>query len=269
MVVGHFFIFLMGLILGMMGAGGSILTIPIFVYLFNMEPFIAATHSLFVVAVTALFGSFSYIRKKEISVVKGITFIIPSFLGVVFAKKFILNIIPMTIYRSSHIQITKNFIIMTVFSILMMAASWTILKNKIYEAHFNNKKSHRLVMALLGFVVGVVIGFVGIGGGFIMIPVFVILMGLKMREAIGTSLVIISINALFGFLLSLNEFSVLINWQFLSIASLIAILGALMGSRYSHLINEKKLKFFFGWAILYLSLFIIGEQIFHFLIFNP
>lgn len=252
----------MGLLLGLIGGGGSILSVPIFVFLFKIEPVIATSYSLFVVGLSALAGSITYFKQKLVQFKTGLLFGIPSFLGVFLVRKYLVPALPTEIFSLFGFVITKNILIMMVFAILMIAASYSMIKGSSGQKSQSStltKNKKILLIAFEGLIVGSVTGFVGAGGGFLIIPALVILVGLPMKEAIGTSLMIIALKSLFGFLGDLQN--VAMDWKFLITFSLISLVGIVIGTKLNSKINEAKLKKLFGYFVLAMGLFIISSQL--------
>lgn len=264
-ILGYFSSVLMGLSLGLIGGGGSILTVPILVYLFGVAPVTATGYSLFVVGLTALFGSFSYIKAKRVDFQTAILFGIPSFFGVYLSRNKIVPLIPAQIVDLNGFLITKDLLMMLVFAVLMIFASFSMIRtNPTNEAKAKATiapwKSY-LFIAIEGLVVGAITGFVGAGGGFLIIPALVLLRGLSMRLAVGTSLMIIAVKSLFGFLGDLKN-NPNIDWQLLLTIGAIAVVGIFVGSAISPKINEKLLKKSFGYFVLVMGSFILIQQLF-------
>ncbi len=259
--LGYFASVLMGLSLGLIGGGGSILTVPILVYLFGLSPSTATGYSLFIVGLTALVGSVSYIRQGSIDFKTGLTFAIPSFIGVFASRAYLLPNLPESILTFGSFTLTKDLLIMLVFAALMLAASTTMIRKKKPKAAIQISDSARLsLIAAEGLIIGGITGFVGAGGGFLIIPALVILAGLSMHKAVGTSLMIIAIKSLFGFLGDFKSAQV-IDWTLLFSLSLIAVVGIIIGSILSKKIPEAKLKAAFGWFVLIMGSIILLEQL--------
>ncbi|QDK39353.1 sulfite exporter TauE/SafE family protein [Bdellovibrio sp. NC01] len=255
--------FLMGIILGLMGGGGSILTVPILVYLFNITPTIATGYSLFVVGITALVGSFMYIRKGDFDFKVGMAFAIPSVIGVNLSRGLVIPFIPDTIFSFGFLELTKEILVMIVFAVLMIAASYSMIKRRKANPPSSKNEHWRIILvATQGFVVGLIAGFVGAGGGFLIIPALVLLAGLTMRVAIGTSLTIIALQSLIGFGGDILRGSI-VDWKLLGLIAGTAMIGIVAGSRIAHKINEQKLKVSFGWFVLIIGATILLEQLRH------
>lgn len=261
--LGYIASFAMGITLGLMGGGGSILTVPIMVYLFSISPSIATGYSLFVVGATALIGSVMYIRKGDIDIKVGLAFAIPSVIGVTVSRGLIIPSIPEVILESNGFTLTKEILIMATFAALMISASYTMIKKKRERKPMEVSPLKRVALiALEGLVIGLIAGFVGAGGGFLIIPALVLLAGLSMRVAIGTSLMIIAIQSLLGFIGDVSR-GIVVDWFLLGTVAAIAAIGIIAGSAIAHKIQEAKLKTAFGWFILIMGAFILIEQVRH------
>ncbi len=256
--------FVMGIILGLMGGGGSILTVPIMVYLFGFPPTVATGNSLFVVGLTALIGSILYIRKGDVDFKTGLSFAIPSVIGVNVSRGLIIPKIPEIIISFNGFTLTKEILIMATFAALMIAASYSMIKKKRERKPMEAHPLMRVALtAFEGLVVGLIAGFVGAGGGFLIIPALVLLAGLSMRVAIGTSLMIIALQSLLGFAGDIAR-GTSVDWPQLGIIATIAVLGIIVGSAVAHKINEQVLKTAFGWFVLIMGFTILVEQFRHF-----
>ncbi|MEK6773522.1 MAG: sulfite exporter TauE/SafE family protein [Bdellovibrionota bacterium] len=255
--------FVMGIILGLMGGGGSILTVPILVYLFGFSPTVAAGNSLFVVGLTALIGSAMYIRKGDVDFKTGFSFAVPSVIGVNISRGLIIPKIPEIIVSFNGFALTKEILIMATFAALMIAASYSMIKTKSERKPMEMRPLMRVALiAFEGLIVGLIAGFVGAGGGFLIIPALVLLAGLSMRIAIGTSLMIIALQSLLGFAGDVAR-GASVEWSRLGIIATIAVIGIVVGSAVAHKIKEQQLKTAFGWFVLIMGFTILVEQFRH------
>lgn len=258
--VGYFAALMMGLSLGLIGGGGSILTVPILVYLFSQDPLVATTGSLLVVGLTAMVGALVSARKKMVDFKTGILFAIPSFAGVFVARHYILPNLPETIYAHNGVVLTKASLVMGAFAILMVLASRAMIRSGSSSPNEISRKSAGLTrIGWNGFLVGVTTGFVGAGGGFLIVPALVILLKLPMKRAVGTSLAIIAANSLFGFAISANTQPIV--WSVLIIIAVIGAAGIFIGQALSSSINEKVLKKAFGYFVLVVGSLVLIDQI--------
>ncbi len=255
--------FSMGIILGLMGGGGSILTVPILVYLFSLSPTISTAYSLFVVGTTALIGSAMYIRKGEIDLRAGFAFALLSVVGVNISRGLIIPKIPSVVAQLGSFSLTKDILVMVTFSVLMVSASYSMIKKKNERKPTNIKPALRFVLiAIVGLTVGLIAGFVGAGGGFLIIPALIFILGLSMRIAVGTSLMIIAIQSLLGFAGDVLR-GLTVNWSLLLAVAAFAVIGIIVGSELSQKFKEQKLKKAFGWLVLSMGLTILLEQLRH------
>ena len=250
---------IIGLSLGLVGGGGAILTIPILVYLFKIDPKLATSYSLFIVGFTALSGCFSHYRMGNLKVKSALYFAIPSVFSILVIREVIFLKIPNLLFTINDFQVTKNFLIMIIFAIMMMAASLSMIRKTKTELQTNNTNYWQL--AFIGAVVGVVTGFLGAGGGFLIIPALLFFANLPMKQAVGTSLLIIFINSSIGFVGDLF-IGTAIDYVFLASISGMAFIGMLIGTRLSKKIDGNKLKPIFGWFVLVMGIYIIIKEVF-------
>lgn len=250
-------ILLMGFVLGLLGGGGSILNVPILVYLFKLNAVTATAYSLFIVGTAACVGAFKSHRGKNLDLNTGILFSVPGFIGVFFSRAFIVPSLPEQIFQMQNFILSKDDFILLVFALMMILASYSMIFGRIEVA--KTKPMSGVSLGGLGFTVGVLTGFVGAGGGFIIIPVLNAFAGLDIKKAIGTSLFIIAVNSLLGFLgdlLSLKP-----DWPLLIQLSGLSIFGVLIGNYFNSKVPAKILKKGFGFFVLTLGSWIIYKQI--------
>lgn len=253
-IIGYLASILIGISLGLIGGGGSILTIPILVYIFHVNPKLATTYSLFIVGFTAAIGSFKHYQLGNLKFKSAIPFAIPSLISIIVVRKFLMPIIPETIFSLGTFSLTKDVLIMLLFSVLMIAASYSMINSKKDIAQ--EVEPDVVKVAFIGALVGIVTGFLGAGGGFLIIPALIFFTGLTMKEAIGTSLLIIAFNSLFGFLGDVIN-GVNIDYLFLLSIAFFALIGIFIGTFLSKKIEGSKLKPAFGWFVLVMGVYII------------
>ena len=259
-IIGYIASVFIGITLGLIGGGGSILTVPVLVYLFNISPVSATAYSLFIVGTTSIIGAITYMKRKEISYLTAVIFSIPAFVAVYLTRLFVIPAIPDVIFSVGSIEITKNILIMVLFAVMMLFASVSMIrKNETKQTEGEISYKYSLI-ALEGLVVGFFTGLVGAGGGFLIIPALVLLANLPMKMAVGTSLLIISVKSIIGFLGDMGT-DMVINWSFLGFVGLAAILGIIIGSLFARKIDGKKLKPAFGWFVLTMGVYILGQEI--------
>lgn len=266
-IFGYFGALLAGLSLGLIGGGGSILIVPILVYIFAISPVLSTAYSLFIVGLASLIGSYRYAVSKEINYKVAALFAIPSFSGVFLSRHFIVPYLPSEIFRVSTFSITKDMLIMSVFAIVMLSASIAMIKRgkksqdiEMKRIEIGERKAASWSLPLKGFAVGVLTGFVGAGGGFLIIPALVIIAQLEMKTAIGTSLLIIAVNSLIGFLGDTQAFRTL-DWPFLLQVTSATVVGIFLGTFLSKYVPGKKLEPAFGWFVLGMGSLILVRQI--------
>lgn len=260
-LVGYVSAIIMGLSLGLIGGGGSILTVPILVYLFGIDPVTATAYSLFVVGLTSLTGSFSHLKNGNVHLKTAIIFGIPSIASVFMVRKFVVPIIPDTLFSIGTFSLTKPLFVMVLFALLMLLASVSMIRDKKRAENDKDQLKYNYSLIFLeGILVGGVTGLVGAGGGFLIIPALVLLAGLPMKQAVGTSLLIIAMKSLIGFTGDLGS-GLQISYSFMMMFSAFAIGGILTGAYLSKFIPGQKLKPAFGWFVLVMGLFILGKEL--------
>jgi len=259
-IFGYIASVLIGVSLGLIGGGGSIFTVPVLVYLFGIDAFLATEYSLFIVGTSSMIGSVSYFKNGLVNMKTVLIFGIPSVISIFLTRNFLLPLIPDHIFRIGNFVITKNIFLLLIFAGLMIAASYKMIrKNKVLEIKTtSSQKNNTFLAAGEGSVVGILTGLVGAGGGFMIIPALVNFLKIPMKVAIGTSLVIISLNSLIGFFSSVNHLE--IDWSFLISITFIAIIGIVIGTQLSKKINGERLKPIFGWFILIMGVYIIVKE---------
>lgn len=246
---------LIGLSLGLIGGGGSILTVPILVYFFRTDPVIATTYSLFIVGLTSVAGAVSHYRKGNLDFKTGLIFGIPSLAAVFIMRKWVMPAIPDHIITIGASVLTKSVLLMLVFAALMLVASISMIRKKEAIVQPGTQLSYtRLIIQSI--IVGIITGFVGVGGGFLIIPSLVLFGRLPIKTAIGTSLMVMGISSLSGILGDVSR-QVHFDYRFLIIFSLFAITGIITGSYLTKYINDEKLKPAFGWFVLAMSIIVL------------
>ncbi|SDG22454.1 sulfite exporter TauE/SafE family protein [Epilithonimonas hungarica] len=261
-IFGYIASIFIGISLGLIGGGGSILTVPVLVYLFGIDAFLATEYSLFIVGISSLVGSFSYFKKGLVDLKTAFIFGVPSIVSIFLTRNFLLPLIPDEVFIMRNFVLTKNIFLLLVFAVLMIIASYKMIQKKaeLKIEKVPSQNNNILLAAGEGSVVGILTGLMGAGGGFMIIPALVNLLKIPMKVAIGTSLVIISLNSLVGFFSSIDHIK--IEWSLLGRISAIAIIGIIIGSQLSNKIDGKKLKPAFGWFILVMGIYIVIKELF-------
>lgn len=239
-----------GVTLGLLGSGGSILTVPVLTYLVGQETKVAIAGSLMIVAIISLFSVIPYARQKEVQWRTVVIFGVPGMAGAVVGA------------WGAHF--VSDAVQMLVFTALLLIASYLMFKPiKLKEAGDQTERAI-FKIALDGFIVGAITGLVGVGGGFLIIPALVILGGLSMRLAVGTSLVIIAIKSLAGFvgyIPVLEALELSVDWDIIWIFSAIGIVGGWLGHKISAKVNQELLKQGFAVFLVLMGLFILYKNL--------
>lgn len=258
-VLGYMASLFIGISLGLIGGGGSILTVPILVYLFNVNPKLATTYSLFIVGLTASFGAIRHYKMGNIKVKSAIYFAIPSLVSLLLVRKTILLRIPTEIPFTNTLLIKRDLVIMVLFAILMVLASYSMIKKQqVSDSIVNEIKP--LYLIFIGGIVGLITGFLGAGGGFLIIPALLFFAKMKMKQAVGTSLLIIAFNSLLGFAGDVIN-GVEMNYPFLLLIAFIAGIGIFIGTFLSKKMDGEQLKPIFGWFVLVMGIYIIIKEL--------
>ena len=256
LTIGYLGALLIGLVLGLIGGGGSILTVPIFVYFLDIDPILATAYSLFVVGSTALVGAFRNYQTNLIDFKIGTVFAVPSFIGVYIARAYLIDSIPDQIFFLS-----KETAVMLFFALIMFIASYFMINGYKENVLIKEKKNNNLILTIEGFIVGVLTGIVGAGGGFLIIPALVLFANLPMKKAVATSLMIIAIKSLFGFLGDVGNDNLSFDWNLLLLFTTLSIVGIFFGTFLTRFINGISLKKGFGWFVMLMAFIILFKEI--------
>ena len=263
-ILGYFGALVIGLVLGLIGGGGSILTVPVLVYMLAINPVLATAYSLFVVGFASLVGALRNIQKGLVDFRTAIVFSIPAFIAVYATRKYLVPALPNHFFNIGDFEITKDIGIMIFFAIIMLLASYSMIKPKkkgvnLPDDEPKEVKFNYALILLEGLVVGVITGIVGAGGGFLIIPALVLLAKLPMKKAVATSLLIIAVKSLIGFIGDVQNLT--LDWVFLGIFTALAAAGIFIGIWLNNFIDGKKLKKGFGWFVLVMGVYIIYKEI--------
>jgi uncharacterized protein len=257
-LLGYVGALLVGLILGLIGGGGSILTVPLLVYLLGYNPIVATAYSLFVVGISSMVGTYQKHKKGLVDFKTGLTFSFPSFLAVYLSRRYLVPNIPDTLSTFGNYVLTKEMSIMIFFAIIMLLAAFSMIKKTNEEEIISIKQSYYKTF-IQGIVIGTITGIIGAGGGFLYVPALVLWANIPMKKAVGTSLIIITINSLIGFLGDVQTLE--IEWLFLLTFTFISIIGIIIGVSLSKFISGDKLKKSFGVFTLIMAIYIIYKEI--------
>jgi hypothetical protein len=263
-VLGYVLAALVGISLGLIGGGGSILTVPILVYVMRVNPVLATSYSLFIVGSTSMVGAVNNYRKGFVSIKTALLFGLSSITTVFITRKILMPRIPAVLINEPHFQVTQSMATMVLFALLMLLASVAMIREKKETVatadETEQKETHITKLLLYGVLIGLATGFLGAGGGFLLIPALVLILKMPMKKAVGTSLLIIALNSLIGFTGDIGHFK--IDWNFLTIITLIAVAGIFIGGFLAKKIEGDKLKKAFGWFVLVMGMYILVKEVF-------
>jgi len=264
-IIGYVASIFIGISLGLIGGGGSILTVPVLVYLFGISAELSTAYSLFIVGTTALVGGIRNATLGNVNYKTAVVFTIPAFIAVYATRAYLVPAIPAEILTIGDFVLTKDIAIMIFFALVMLAASVSMIRNKRKDGEEGEAEVEPQfnVPAIIaeGAVVGVLTGIVGAGGGFLIIPALVLFAKIPMKKAVGTSLLIIAAKSLIGFIGDVQRPDLEIDWTLLLSVTAIAVVGIFIGIYLAKFIDGKKLKKGFGWFVLLMAVYIIGKQL--------
>lgn len=263
-IIGYIASVFIGISLGLIGGGGSILTVPVLVYLFGESVELSTAYSLFIVGVTALVGGIRNATMGNVNYKTAVVFTIPAFIAVYLTRAYLVPAIPAEILTVGSFTLTKDIAIMVFFALVMLAAAVSMIRNKREEEDDEGETAPVFnVPAIVaeGAVVGVLTGIVGAGGGFLIIPALVLFAKLPMKKAVGTSLLIIAAKSLIGFIGDVQRPDLIIDWTLLLTVTAIAVAGIFVGVYMTRFIDGQRLKQGFGWFVLFMAVYIILKQI--------
>ena len=256
-IFGYISALAIGISLGIIGGGGSILAVPVLAYLFSIDEKAATAYSLFIVGSSSLVGGLKQHFKGYVDWRTSIVFGIPAIVGVTLVRYFVIPILPDILFSVGDFEFTRRMGMFGFFALLMIPAAFSMLKQRKDSAINKNEKikyNYPLIL-IEGLVVGAITGLIGAGGGFLIIPALVILANVEMKVAVGTSLIIIAFKSLLGFFLG-DALTMTIDWNFLMLFTGLSFVGIFIGSYLSNFIDGNKLKKAFGYFIFVMAAFI-------------
>ena len=257
-ILGYIGALIVGLVLGLIGGGGSILTVPLLVYLLGYNPVVATAYSLFVVGTSSMVGTYQKHQKGLVDFKTGLAFSFPSFIAVYLSRRYLVPGIPETLFSFGDFELSKGMGIMIFFAIIMLLASISMIK-KGKDEDVVSKSQPYYKTFVQGLIIGTITGVIGAGGGFLYVPALVLWANIPMKKAVGTSLIIVTINSLIGFLGDVQTLD--IEWVFLLTFTLISIFGIILGVFLSKFISGPKLKKSFGYFVLVMAIYIIYKEL--------
>lgn len=234
-----------GVSLGLLGSGGSILTVPVLVYLVGQDEKLAIAGSLAIVGSIALAASLPYLKKKQIDWRIVVLFGIPGMAGT---------------YGGAWLATwVTGLVQLALFAVVMLIASWQMLK-PVSTDDTPHEPREVWKISLDGMLVGILTGLVGVGGGFLIVPALVLLGGLSMHRAVATSLIIIALKSFTGFwkyLDVLDQQGLVLDWNVIAIVTALGVVGSFAGSRIAGLVDQEKLKKVFGLFLMIMGIYIL------------
>jgi uncharacterized membrane protein YfcA len=252
-IVGHLLAICIGISLGLIGGGGSILAAPILIYVMSVPPQSAFAMTLVIVGFASVIGAIPHWRQGNVNLNTVILFSPAAMLGAYLGARLV-----------SLPFITPTIQLIT-FGVVMLIASITMIRKGNNQTESTVKKADRqtnhlfvprwLAIALEGLAVGVLTGFIGIGGGFLVIPALVLLGNVPMKEAVGTSLIILALKSVTGFAGYVGN--VPIDWNLLISFTIAASIGILAGSYLNQFVSAKQLEKGFGYFVLAVAIFVL------------
>lgn len=257
-LLGYIGALVVGLVLGLIGGGGSILTVPLLVYLLSYNPVVATAYSLFVVGTTSMVGTYQKHKKGLVDFKTGLAFSFPSFIAVYLSRRYLVSGIPDTLLTIGNYTLTKDMGIMVFFGLIMILASYSMIKTRKDNNTLAKNQAYYKTF-FQGIIIGGITGVIGAGGGFLYVPALVLWANIPMKKAVGTSLVIVTINSLMGFIGDVQTLE--IEWAFLLTFTLISIVGIIIGVFLSKFISGKKLKKSFGIFTLIMAIYIVYREV--------
>lgn len=261
-ILGYISALIIGITLGLIGGGGSILAVPVLAYLFMVNEKVATAYSLFIVGASALVGGIKQHFKGYVDWRTAIVFGIPAIIGVTVVRYYVVPALPEVLFSIGDFEFTRRMGMFGLFAVLMIPAAFSMLKERKSNLKVSEEVKYNYPLILIeGLLVGGITGLIGAGGGFLIIPALVILANVKMKVAIGTSLIIIALKSLLGFFFG-DALTMDINWTFLSTFTTLSLIGIFIGSYIGNFIDGKKLKKGFGYFIIVMAIFIFYMEFF-------
>ena len=248
-ILGYFLFLFAGLFFGLFGSGGSIIIIPILIYIYQLSIYEATSYSLLLVFLISVFGTIKHIKQKNFDIQNIIIFITPTLFFTAISRVFLFPNIPDFI---AILNISKDNLLMILFSIVIFFSGISV-----FQSHQISIKNHfNIRLILTGIIVGLLTGLLGIGGGFIILPALILFANMNMKQAASSTLFIIMLNTLLAILLEFTVFNFRFDFIFISCILLSSLVGVLIGMYLLNKINQNLTKKMFSVTLLLLSLVI-------------
>lgn len=259
-ILGYASAIIVGLVIGLAGGGGSILTVPIFVYVFHIPTLLATTYSLFVVGATSLVGSINHIISKRVDLRVTAAFALPSFVSVYLSRRFLVPAIPDPLFQLDRFVLAKSNAILYFFATVMILAARAMIRStRPEQGEAADGRPRYTTLSLDGLAVGLLTGTIGAGGGFLIVPMLVLLAGLPIHRAVATSVLIIAVNSFVGFVGDIHHTS--LAWNFLLPFTGLSIIGIFIGTYLGRFVAPDRLKKGFGWFVLIAAFYMITKEL--------
>lgn len=279
-ILGYLIGFLVGVIMGFIGGGGSVL-LPTLIYLLDKESTLATAYTLVLVGVTALFGMFPRIRTNQVDFRTAITLGIPILIGTLLVRGYLTHLIPdhefdaaghetnipLVLFQLGAFSVTKRMLVLLVFASVLLVSFMSmigLIGRNIKPRPDYRKESPASYYGMLigsGIFIGVLSAFIGAGGGVMIVPLLVVVMGLEIKTVVGTSLAIMAGKSIIGFSGDVFNIGEKIEWGFLGTFAFIMVVGVILGSSLVRFVSGQKLKKGFAWFILAMAIFIFTKEL--------
>lgn len=267
-IIGYILSIIIGLTLGLFGAGGAIISFPVLMYFMNIPPLQASVYSLLIVGISAFIAVIQHIKNKNIDIKITIIFSVPLLISFYIFKFIILPIIPQDIISFSQWTFTKNHLIILLFIITLSIIIYRMLYNTSASIPENtnnlstpNILSYKYIIS--AGLVGMLAASIGAGGGFIIVPALIEIFKLPIKKATGTSLFIISINSFVGTIMNIKAFQPE-HTTMLLLFSILSIAGIFIGTYLNKILQSQLLKTSYAYFLVFILFSTIITEIYKF-----
>lgn len=259
-VIGIILAFVIGVVLGLVGGGGSILTVPLVHYFFGTSMLLATTYSLFVVAVAASIGVIQRLPNNQVDFRKGFIFVVPSMLTAFSIRLWIMPLFPIS-FSVYNFELSRDI---TITVLLVFVMLYTAFRTLLGKTRINRGETSIPEIVMFGVLTGLLSGFIGAGGGFIIVPIL-LRMGLDMKKAVGTSMLIIAIQSFVALAGDFFNKEIMsnegIDWGLLLSITGITVAGVLVGTLFQKKVSGVILRKIFSYVLLVVAVGLIYKMI--------